>query len=186
MKTLTTGHADYGVAQAIGQILGSDFASRRNGFDLCTDDGKDRLAQLSLEYDVFVNCAALWKFHQTLVLEKVWNTWSESGKTGTIINIGSTADVGVRSGSWLYPIEKKALRSLSRSLSQCTLGGNGIRVTYISPGYLRTPGVERKHPDKNKIEPLKIAELIKWLIQSPEGVNLHDISLDPIQQPGAR
>lgn len=178
---LTTGNPTYGLAKAIQSVIGGDFVSRTNGHDLTTDTGRATVARMSLSYDVFINCAALWRFHQTMVLEEVWKAWQEAGKSGTIINIGSTADTGVRGGAWRYPIEKKALRDYNRNLTYSAIGGSGIRVSYISYGYLSTPSVEAKHPDKKKIDPLYAAGIIKWVLEQPPGVNIHEISLDPIQ-----
>lgn len=182
MRILTTGNPTYGLAAAISEIVGGDFASRSSGFELTSDDGRSRLVEHSLDYDVFINCAALWKFHQTLVLEAVFNRWKETGKRGRIINIGSTADTGVRGSSWRYPIEKKALRDMSRNLSYTSIGGTGIAVTYVSYGYLSTPSVETKHPDKRKIDPIYAAGIIQWVIDQPLHLNVNEISLDPVQE----
>lgn len=181
MLILTTGNPNYGLAQGIRTVLGGDFVSRTTGHDLTTDAARVAVAQLSLGYDAFINCAALWRFHQSLVLEEVWTTWQKAGKRGHIVNIGSTADTGVRGGPWRYPIEKKALKDYNRNLTYSAIGGSGIKVTYIAYGYLSTPSVETKHPDKKKITPVDAAQMIKWVLDQPEGININELSLDPIQ-----
>ena len=62
-----------------------------------------------------------------------------------------------------------------------TMGGSNIKSTLISPGSLTTPSVMKKHPDRKLIDTSYIAEVILWLIQQPEYVNINEISLDPIQ-----
>lgn len=181
MKILTTGNPNYGLAKAIQETMGGDFVSRSTGHDLCDDQVRQQVAQMSLDYDVFINCAALWRFHQSLVLETVWNAWKEAGKKGRIVNIGSTADTGVRGTSWRYPIEKKALKEYSRNMTYAAIGGSGIHVTYVTYGYISTPNVEGKHPDKKKIDPQYAAEMIRWAITQPEHININEISIDPIQ-----
>jgi NADP-dependent 3-hydroxy acid dehydrogenase YdfG len=180
---LTTGNPTIGLASAISSEIGGDFISRTNGYDLCSDDGRKRAVAHSLNYDVFINCAALWRFNQTLLLQAVWEGWKQAGKSGRIVNIGSTADTGNRGTSWIYPTEKKALREYSRNLSMASAGGSGIQVNYVSFGYLSTPSVEIKHPDKNKMALVEAAGYIKWIIKQPMLANFNELSMDPIQTP---
>lgn len=181
MRILTTGNPAYGIAQAISEVIGGDFASRATGHDLCSDDGRNAFVEMSLGYDVVINSAALWRFNQSVLLEKLHTRWLEMGKKGHIISLGSTADTGTSGKSWLYPIEKKALRDLSRNLSYMAIGDCGIRVSYVSLGYVATPKVETKHPFKRKLQPNEVANLIKWVIDTPSHLNLNEISIDPIQ-----
>jgi NADP-dependent 3-hydroxy acid dehydrogenase YdfG len=39
----------------------------------------------------------------------------------------------------------------------------------------------KKHPDRKLLDTSYIAELIVWLLNQPEYVNINEISLDPIQ-----
>jgi NADP-dependent 3-hydroxy acid dehydrogenase YdfG len=39
----------------------------------------------------------------------------------------------------------------------------------------------KKHPDRKLIDVEYIAEVILWLINQPDYVNINEISLDPIQ-----
>jgi len=182
MNILTTGNKNYGLAQAIDMVIGGDFISRETGYDLCNHDGIKAAVELSLKYDIFINSSALWRFNQTMLLEEVATRWHTEQKTGHIINIGSTADTGVRGSPWRYPIEKKSLKDYCRNLSYIAIGGVGIRISYISYGYLATPKVEEKHPTKNKITPEYAANVIKWVIDQPATININEISLDPIQE----
>ena len=77
--------------------------------------------------------------------------------------------------------EKKALRDYNRDLTYMTMGGSNIKTTCVSPGSLTTASVMKKHPDRKLIDVEYIAEVILWLINQPDYVNINEISLDPIQ-----
>lgn len=157
------------------------FASRRSGYDLVKEEGRQRLALQSLEADVFICCSALHRFQQTLLLDEVWKLWSERGKQGHIICLGSTADLGVRPSNWLYPIEKKALGAFCQNLAEQAKRGNGIAVTYLSLGYVETPRTVEKHATKKLLSTDYVVDLVEWVLSQPAGINVNSISLDPIQ-----
>ncbi len=186
-KIVVSGNPRYGLASALNSCLTADFFSRsENEFDFSIEAKRKQFAELSLKYDVFVNCSALWRFQQILLLEEVHKMWLMHQHPGLIINIGSTADTPVKGTNWIYPIEKKALRAYSRNLSLAALGGHGsepnkIRSTYISPGYLNTPSIERKHPGVKKLDVNYVASIVLWAIQQPDIVNISEICVDPIQ-----
>ena len=97
-----------------------------------------------------------------------------------IINVGSTIDRFNKGTDWLYSAEKKALRDFSDSLSKQSVWTNGPRVTLISFGSLSN--VQHKHPDRTCL-PIEItANYIKWLIDQPKELHIHEISIDPIQK----
>ena len=177
------GNPEYGIASAIAQRWPkAEFASRSNGFDLTTDQGRHEFAEKSLGYDVVIFCSALWRFNQSVLVEQVWRTWSEKGKKGRLICLGSTADVGARASNWMYPVEKKSLRSLCQNLCWCATKGNGIGVTYLSMGYVETPKTEEKHPGKKKLSTAYVVDLLDWVISQPPGLNVNSLSIDPVQE----
>jgi NAD(P)-dependent dehydrogenase (short-subunit alcohol dehydrogenase family) len=187
-KIIVSGNKDYGLSGSLSRIFeDAYFCSRSSsGHNLAKHEDREKFAQESLNYDVFINCSCLSQFRQVLLLEQVYQLWKDSNKKGHIISLGSTADTPVKGTSWVYPIEKKALRNYCRNLSMASLGGHGhppsgIRVTYISPGYLSTPKMEEKHKGVDKIDTGYLAELIKWVIEQPAKYNLSEICLDPVQ-----
>lgn len=189
-KVLITGNRNYGLCKSICDLFDTETnisyscISRSNGFDLCSDQGKsDAVTEfINGEYDVFINNAALWKYHQTLLVQNVFDAAINNGKKSYLINIGSTADTGVRGRTWMYPSEKKALKAFNRDLSYMTsFTGASMRTTLVSPGSLNTPGIVKKHPDRVLIDTDYIAEIVLWLINQPEYVNIHEISLDAAQ-----
>lgn len=188
-RVLITGNRDYGLCKAICDLFdtvgGIDYSacSRSTGWQLDQSDEQDRLAQKFIDddFNVFINNAALWKYQQTLILETFYTKLLEEERTAHIISMGSTADTGVKGRTWRYPTEKKALKVYNRDLTYMTIGGSNVKTTLLSPGSLTTPGVVKKHPDRKLIDVEYIAEVILWLIQQPDYVNINEISLDPIQ-----
>lgn len=188
-RILITGNRDYGLCKAICDLFdtvgGIDYSacSRSTGWQLDKSDEQDRLAQKFIDddFNVFINNAALWKYQQTLILETFYTKLLEEKRTAHIISMGSTADTGVKGRTWRYPTEKKSLKVYNRDLTYMTIGGSNVKTTLLSPGSLTTPSVVKKHPDRNLIDVEYIAEVILWLIQQPDYVNINEISLDPIQ-----
>lgn len=184
-KILVAGNPEYGLSKSINNLLGADYCSRTNGYDLTTANSRKKFAQLSLEYDAVINCSALYSFSQIKLLKEVYDLWEKSTHSGYIISLGSNADTLVDGTSWMYPIEKKALRAFCKNLSVAILGdhskrSNGIRITYLSPGYIKTPDIDKKYPNIQKLDPDYLAKIISWLIEQPQSVNISELSLDPI------
>ncbi len=194
-KILITGSRNYGLCEAICNLFDSinqeyiypeieyETASRSNGYNLETAAEQNKLAKHYIKgnFDIFINNSAIWKFHQVMIAECMFNAMNEADRKGHIINIGSTADTGVKGRTWRYPTEKKALKAYNRDLTYMTMGGSNIKTTLISPGSLTTPAIIKKHPDRKLIDVEYIAELVVWIINQPEYINVNELSIDPIQ-----
>jgi len=187
-KILITGNRNYGLCQAICNMFDDnsyeyECASRATGWSLDTNEEQLRLANhfVDNDFNVFINNSAMWKFHQVMIAENMYNRANDAGVHAQFIHMGSTADTGVRGRTWRYPTEKKALRDYNRDLTYMTMGGANIKTTLLSPGSLTTPSVMKKHPDRQLIDVEYIAEIILWLLNQPEYVNINEISLDPVQ-----
>ena len=194
-KILITGSRNYGLCEAICNLFDTinkgyidteieyETASRSNGYQLDTNKGQKKLAEhyINENFDIFINNSAIWKFQQVMIVESVFNAMEEADRKGHIINIGSTADTGVKGRTWRYPTEKKALKAYNRDLTYKAMGGSNIKTTLISPGSLTTSSVKKKHPDRKLIDVEYIAELVMWTINQPEYINVNELSIDPIQ-----
>ena len=188
-KILITGSRKYGLCEAMCNLFDTmpdieyKTASRSNGYQLDTSEGQKKLAEKYIEgeFDIFINNSAIWKFQQVMIVEAVYNAMEEADRKGHIINIGSTADTGVKGRTWRYPTEKKALKAYNRDLTYKAMGGSNIKTTLISPGSLTTSSVMKKHPDRKLIDVEYIAELVVWTINQPEYINVNELSIDPIQ-----
>jgi hypothetical protein len=187
-KILITGNRDYGLCQAVCDMFDEqnytyECASRDTGWSLDKNEEQIRLAKHFVmdDFNVFINNSALWKFHQIMIAEHVYNAANVAGIKSQFIHMGSTADTGVRGRTWRYPTEKKAMRNYNRDLTYMAMGGSNVKSTLLSPGSLTTESVMKKHPDRQLIDVEYIAEVVLWLLNQPEYVNINEISLDPIQ-----
>ena len=180
MKILVAGNKNFGLAAEIYKFYpDAVFASRTTGFDLTANNDQKRLADLVLEYDVFINCSALWKFNQTVLLDAVYKKCTENNHRPYIVCIGSTTDRVKKGGAWLYNAEKKALRDYCNTLGMNGVWDKGPKITLISFGSLTN--VQAKHPDRKCLDIAQAALYIKWLIEQPANICINEISIDPLQ-----
>jgi hypothetical protein len=180
MKIIISGNKDKGLAGALFKLYpGATFCSRATGFDLTQSKDQERLADLVLEHDIFINCAALWRFEQTNLLDAVHKKSVEHQHRPHIICIGSTTDRVKNGKPWRYNAEKKALRDYSNTLALGGVWDRFSKVSYISFGTLSNN--QEKHPDRKTLNIDEAAYYIKWLIDQPRCVNINEISIDPMQ-----
>ena len=188
-NVLITGNRDYGLCKSICNLFDTvddinyTTVSRSNGWNLDVGPEQKRLADYFVDnkFDIFINNSAIWKFHQIMIAEQVYAKCVEEKHSSYLIHMGSNADTGVKGRTWRYPTEKKALRDYNRDLTYMTMGGSNIKTTCLSPGSLTTPSVMKKHPDRKFLDTEYVADLILWLINQPDYVNINEISVDPIQ-----
>ena len=180
-KMLISGNKFTGVSASIGKLFDNvTYASRTTGYDLTNSVDQKRFAELALEHDTVILCAALWKFNQTVLLDVVAKTCVEHNHRPHIICIGSTTDRVKKGGAWLYNAEKKALRDYCN-----THGINGVwgskspKITLVSFGTLSNNA--EKHPDRKTLNIDEAASYIKWVIDQPKYVGINEISIDPMQ-----
>jgi len=171
----------HGAVQVMVSVLYPDaeFCSRETGYDLGRKDDQERLAARVLYHDVFINCAALFKFNQTTLLNIVYHACIENNHKCHIINIGSTTDRVKKGGAWLYNAEKKALRDYSNTLGLNGVWADAPKVSYVSFGTLSNN--QHKHPGRKALDINSAAEYIKWIIDAPSHLNINEISIDPMQ-----
>ena len=184
---LMTGNPNKAIAKSIKEIYPSaSFVSRSEEstyqLDLSDHDNIQRLAKISLNYDVFINSALIPNFGQTLILQAVWTEWKSNNKSGHIISYGSAVDYYFRPDNRLYPIEKRSLRDLNRSLTKhVNWFDSKIRCTYLSFGGVATDKTMRQWSHYKHLDTYEIAEYTKWIIESPDHVNVDEVHITPIQ-----
>lgn len=186
MKILMTGNPTYGAAMGVNQIIpGCDFVSRSNGFDLSIKENQKKLAEKSLDYDVFISNACLWgSLHMDYTIEVI-KKWQEKMHDGHIIVFGSGADTPVRATTWEYPAFKKGLRAYCRQISSMISSPDSkswvpFRMTYFSPGNIATPKQLQKYPNLDMIDVNDIGRTIKWIIETPKHLNISEVCMDQI------
>lgn len=110
---------------------------------------------------------------------------------GHFINILSTAGLVIRPTMAVYAGTKNAVRAITEGLRQ--EAGADLRVTAISPGYVKTdlaasitdPGLRAQvlgSMDQFAISPLAIAEAIAFAISQPRDVDVSEIVIRPTAQ----
>jgi NAD(P)-dependent dehydrogenase (short-subunit alcohol dehydrogenase family) len=147
MKFMITG-GNSGLGLILHQYFGADSYSRGNGYDIV--DQREIIADLSLNYDVFINNAYDGEFGvsrtaygQVQLLTEVAMVWQANQKLGHIINIGGVGseDISAPFNGWeSYNANKVALKHHSLQWSQAFRSGQvGFRTSLITVDRLDTP-----------------------------------------------
>lgn len=147
MKCMITGGGT-GLGLVLTQRFGADNYSRNNGYDIVNQ--RDKIANISLNYDVFINNAYDGTFGvsragygQVQLLTEVAITWQANNKKGHIINIGGVGseDTGAPFTGWeTYNANKAALKHHSLQWSQAFRTGQvAFRTSLITVDRLDTP-----------------------------------------------
>lgn len=177
---IITGNKNKGLAAELYKIYpDAVFVSRDTGFDLTNREDQERLADIVLSHDVFINASALWRFNQTMLLDTVYKKLLDHKKNTHLICVGSTTDRVKNGRAWIYNAEKKALRDYCNTLGINGVWGEGPKVSLISFGSLSN--VQHKHPDRRCMAIDKAAQYIKWIVDQPRSIAVNEISIDPMQ-----
>lgn len=178
---MVTGNPDFGVAGEIArrwphaELVGRDTW----GYDLTQESYRQKIAEKALLYDVFINCSALWRFNQTLLLDTVYKTSLKARKRLHIVCIGSTTDRATKGSDWIYQQEKKALRSTANAMGLKSIWEGGPKVSYVTFGTLENNS--HKHPGRRVMTLSEAVDAIEYVLQAPDHLNINELSLDPIQ-----
>ena len=178
---IITGNPKEGVAQALYKLYPTaEYVSREtNQLDLTNTDHIFEFANRCTKHDVIILNSALWRFHQTILLDIVYKALRTAKSEAHIVCIGSTTDRTSKGTAWLYNAEKKALRDYSNSLGLVGVWHSGPKVSYISFGTLSNN--QHKHPGRVCLDIDEAVGYIKWLIDQPKHVTINEISIDPMQ-----
>lgn len=137
-----------GLGLALSEHYKSDSYSRSNGFDIVTNT--QRIADISLNYDVFINNAyeglnadTNLEFSQAKLLHQVAMLWKQHKKSGHIINIGGAPaeDINSPPTGWeTYGVNKAALKYHSKQWSRAFRDHNVLfKTSLITVDRLDTP-----------------------------------------------
>ncbi|MFG2497894.1 SDR family oxidoreductase [Streptomyces sp. NPDC048441] len=109
---------------------------------------------------------------------------------GHFVNTVSTAGLRIVPLQSVYAATKNAVRTVSEGLRQ--EAGERLRVTVVSPGYVRTDFGQRMEPEirarisgqmeKVAIPPDAVARAIAFAVEQPDGVDVGDIVVRPTAQ----
>lgn len=132
-----TGHTR-GLGKELYSMLPKDTLgfSTANKHDISDPVGRLRIAELSKDCDVFINCAFDYTapFAQAEMLYEMYQHWENESKL--IINIGSDATSGIKTAKpRMYIAGKAALDKLSEQMSWIK---SPVHVTNFKFGYVWT------------------------------------------------
>lgn len=119
MKTLITGGSK-GLGLHLAREFNAISCSRTSGWDTTKQADVESIAEMSLEFEVFINNAFVAfdgmndiNFSQTNMYAAVYAAWKRSGKKGYIFNIGSSGNKTIELPE-NYRIAKAALEHASK------------------------------------------------------------------------
>lgn len=146
-KTFLITGGNRGLGLHLAQALNGTSISRSKGFNIVKNH-KD-IAEISLDFDVFINNAfdgppqEEWaNFGQTHLYLSVYDAWKAAGKSGHIINIGSSGSKNIVSPEprfETYRVSKAALEHASKQGSQAFKQNHvAFRTTLITLDRLDT------------------------------------------------
>lgn len=124
MKYLVTG-GNRGLGLELVQHFGGVSISRVNGIDITKDHAK--IAEMSLDYDVFINNAfdgppqEPWaNFGQIQTYFSVYQLWKEQNKDGWIFNIGSIGEKNIVAPEPMFETYRVAKSAMAYASKQGT------------------------------------------------------------------
>lgn len=184
MKILITGGN-----RGLGKELFDEFqpesvsVSRANGYDIGTTEGRKRIVEKSLDFDIFVNNAHNGHLEgQTRLLYEIFEAWLEAGKQGYIFNIGSISARRPGARYQRYAVIKKALEAAHFQCCKKIENGFGrMRMTLLTPGMLDTEESRLKsHWGGNGVRGGDVAKIIRQLYGLPPDLLVNEVVLTAI------
>ena len=185
MKYMITGGSK-GLGLALVSHFNGDSYCRTNGFDITKD--VDRLAEASLNYDVFINNAfdgpfqEPWaNFAQTNLLYAVGDAWRKNNKTGYIINIGSVGSESVVAPDpafETYRVSKSALKAHSQQWTRAFKENKVLfRTSLLTVDRLDTELTRsRSSWTGNGIDTADICHYIETIVNSQSNTCIEEIT----------
>ena len=185
MKIAITGHTK-GIGKACADLLSEEHEivglCRTNGFDI---QQTNMCAMKIVPCDVFINNAYLSTF-QSRLFEVVFKQWKDKPKT--IINIGSRAQYEHNFSGSIYSSDKRHLQHTAEHVTFGRQGGfdKQCRVMNLNPGYVNTDmanldlsadGMTHKPPADEMLTSEHMAELVKWMLDTPQQFEIYDLSI---------
>jgi len=154
--------------------------SRETGVDFNDESNVKGIVKKIRDCDIFINLYANFFFRQTLIAHNLWHHWESKGENNKrIINIGSTTDNVRRGKTNRYHYEKLALKEWSNGFSIAGVWDNKPKVTHLSIGTMQNR--QEENPERTCLDLDQVAYYVEWIIDQPAGININNLSLDPIQ-----
>lgn len=161
--------------------------SRSTGFDINISEDRNRIVEISLDYDAVLNHAHAGGLSQSMMLRYLYLGWSNHKKSGYIFHTGTYATFSLSmSVEHMYAAVKSAGDVICRQISkQCENNREPFRLTNLRPAMLDTAKSRLKpHWEGNGIRGEDYAKIIEFLYNLPEDVCIPEMVMmakhDPI------
>ena len=168
MQILCTGNPNIRtIANAVRKVFPhADFIHRSNGFDLQTEEGLQKFRDRIQHYDVFINASVIANGVQTTLLKIVREEW----ESGYVINIGTTMEF-----DFFHHIDPERAKSkLELRNTSLNMYDDKFRTTHLIVGGHK----DRSPSGNNKMDPIHIADTIKWVLDSSKYFHVPIIGLE--------
>ena len=178
---IITGNPKEGLAEALYKLYpNAVYCSRESGYDLTNTDHIFQFANECTKHNQIILNSALWRFHQTVLLDLVYKALRTAKSEAHIVCVGSTTDRTKKGQAWLYSAEKKALRDYCNTHAlNGVWGSKSPKTTLVSFGTLSNNA--DKHPNRKTISMSDAGEYVRWIIDQPRNIAVNEISIDPMQ-----
>lgn len=173
MKVSITGHTD-GIGKAIADLYPDHLGfSRSNGYDISRPEDIDQIIEITtaMDCDVFVN-NAYHNFAQCELLDGIFSHWKDNPDK-TIVNVISRARYGLGKAKF-YGQTKMELYAKAKAMM---FSGKRCRIINLNPGYVKTAMVSHVSEDINMLSPEQVANIVKWCLDQPQGVEIGELSV---------
>jgi NAD(P)-dependent dehydrogenase (short-subunit alcohol dehydrogenase family)/pyruvate-formate lyase-activating enzyme len=191
-KYLITG-ANHGLGLELAKYFRGINVSRtadNNGIqaDITKADDIKRIAEHSLNYDVFINNAfdgpagESWaNFAQVNVLIAVYEAWLAAGKSGYIINVGSIGEKDIVAPDPTFERYRIPKAALAHASKQCTRAFKQNKVNFktslLSIDRVDLPHIrERASWTGNGLDPQDVIRAIEYIIDSSDNTCIEEIT----------
>ena len=184
MKTLVVGGTqDFGKGVTEGLGDGAYGIGRSNGFDLCDPTAFSKVVTMASEYDAVVVIAHANNIQPKLV-EEITIDWLEKNHGGYLFCLGSTAVYHEKYDRhhrvWSYLRNKEGLKLLSKYIGeQVAKSEVKMRFTNLQVGRLDNEKGRSSPGFKIGIKPNEVAGIIRYLLDTPQHLCIHEMYIDP-------
>lgn len=172
-----------GIGKDLVEHFNADSVSRANGYDITNHVDRQRIADLSIDYDVVINHAYAGGLTQLHVLELVIEKWIANNKKGTIINTGSISTYRPYFKDtmkwWDYTATKSAVDAFCFLVAKkCQEDRYPFRITNIKPGMLDTPTSRNKPGYTTGIAGQEYCKIVELVINMPDYISIPEIAVE--------
>ena len=184
MKTMLIG-APISFGENIVKRFNADTFSKRNGYNINSDESRTSIAKQSLNYDTVIVHTYTRQNGQIATLQKVVDAWIENNKKGNIIVTGSIVSYFINhsknSHSWEYLAFKTALDAYCKNVSKrCVLGDFPFKLSILKPGMMDTENSRKKPHFVKGLDGEIFCNIIEMIVNLPDDVIIPEVPVESI------